>query len=161
MTVAVMAFIFIQSALPGHLSGAESNFLARLLARITGADPQSLSFGVRKAAHFTEYMILGGLLMVDAGGWRRRAVGKEEADRPDRGRRAAQSAAQAAGKTRLKTPLCAWSIAALYAVSDEIHQYFVPGRVCTLMDMGIDAIGAAAGVAIVYMIIRRAVRRKQ
>ena len=31
----------------------------------------------------------------------------------------------------------------IYAVSDEIHQSFVPGRTCTLRDIMIDSIGVA------------------
>ena len=130
VTLAMMAFIFIQSALPGEVSGSESNVIVQILAQITGADPESLSFGVRKTAHFTEYMILGGLLMMDAAGWRRRTTTQARA-------------------------FCAWLVAALYAVSDEIHQYFVPERACALMDMGIDSAGAAAGVLIVALILTR------
>ncbi len=33
-----------------------------------------------------------------------------------------------------------------YAVSDEIHQTFVPGRAGTALDVAIDAIGVAVGV---------------
>jgi len=36
--------------------------------------------------------------------------------------------------------------AALYAVSDEVHQTFVEGRTGTPLDVGIDALGAAVGV---------------
>lgn len=30
-----------------------------------------------------------------------------------------------------------------YAISDEIHQSFVPGRTATLMDVGFDSLGAS------------------
>ena len=33
-----------------------------------------------------------------------------------------------------------------YAVSDELHQHFVPGRVGSPLDVAIDAVGVAAGV---------------
>ncbi|MFW6116049.1 MAG: VanZ family protein, partial [Chloroflexota bacterium] len=36
-----------------------------------------------------------------------------------------------------------------YAVTDELHQWFVPGRECSLMDLGYDALGAAAALLIV------------
>lgn len=29
----------------------------------------------------------------------------------------------------------------IYGISDELHQYFVPGRACTLFDVGIDSLG--------------------
>jgi VanZ family protein len=33
-----------------------------------------------------------------------------------------------------------------YAASDELHQHFVPGRVGSPLDVGIDAVGVALGV---------------
>ena len=41
-----------------------------------------------------------------------------------------------------------WSIlsAGLYGISDEFHQYFVPGRDADIMDALINFIGAAGGV---------------
>jgi VanZ family protein len=33
-----------------------------------------------------------------------------------------------------------------YAVSDELHQHFVPGRVGSPLDVAIDAVGVALGV---------------
>ena len=46
----------------------------------------------------------------------------------------------------------------LYAVSDEIHQSFVPGRSCELRDMLIDTSGALAGMLasmLVFFIFRK------
>jgi hypothetical protein len=37
-----------------------------------------------------------------------------------------------------------------YAVSDEIHQHFVPGRSSSALDVAIDALGVVAGVAIMH-----------
>ena len=34
-----------------------------------------------------------------------------------------------------------WAVALLYAFSDEIHQYFVLGRNCSIRDVLIDSIG--------------------
>ena len=42
----------------------------------------------------------------------------------------------------------------LYAVSDELHQYFVPGRSCMWQDCAIDAAGALAGIGTVFLIFR-------
>lgn len=36
----------------------------------------------------------------------------------------------------------------LYAFSDEFHQVFVPGRQPSLVDVGIDAVGAALGAVL-------------
>lgn len=40
------------------------------------------------------------------------------------------------------------AVAFLYALSDEIHQAFVPGRNPSAADLAIDAIGAGAGFAL-------------
>jgi VanZ family protein len=40
----------------------------------------------------------------------------------------------------------AFAIGALYAVSDEIHQTLVPGRMGAPLDVAIDAVGVACGV---------------
>lgn len=37
----------------------------------------------------------------------------------------------------------AWLLAVLYACSDEFHQFFVAGRHSSLVDVSIDALGAA------------------
>lgn len=46
-------------------------------------------------------------------------------------------------------------LALAYAVSDEYHQTFVPGRNGTLVDVGIDAVGVAAVTIIDWWIRRR------
>jgi VanZ family protein len=42
----------------------------------------------------------------------------------------------------------AFALGVLYAVSDEIHQSFVPGRLGSPLDVAIDAAGVAVGVAL-------------
>jgi VanZ like family len=49
--------------------------------------------------------------------------------------------ARAMGRPRL-----AFAIGVLYAVSDELHQSFVPGRLGSPLDVAIDAMGVAAGI---------------
>ncbi len=44
--------------------------------------------------------------------------------------------------------LAAFIYCVLFAASDEIHQYFVPGRSCELRDFLIDLAGAAAGIIV-------------
>ena len=73
---------------------------------------------IRKGAHFTEYAVLAMLV---------------------------SNALRLAGKFRWKLPVI---ISAAYAVTDEIHQYFVPGRACRLLDVTIDTSGAAFGTAV-------------
>lgn len=46
------------------------------------------------------------------------------------------------------------AIASIYAVSDEIHQYFVPGRSADLSDVLADVIGATL-VSSIYLLARQ------
>lgn len=46
-------------------------------------------------------------------------------------------------------------VCSLYAVTDEVHQYFVPGRACQFGDMIIDMLGVFAAVFIIFLIINR------
>lgn len=41
------------------------------------------------------------------------------------------------------TPWWAWVLAVLYAISDEVHQTFVPGRKGWVVDVLVDGVGAA------------------
>jgi VanZ family protein len=50
---------------------------------------------------------------------------------------------RATGRTGL-----AFALGTLYAVSDELHQSFVPGRLGSPIDVAIDAVGVAAGIAL-------------
>ena len=133
ITVCVMIFIFMQSALPGPLSGAESNFLVRLIQNLFGIESELLPVFVRKAAHFTEYMILGACISTNSLDWMEY---KEW------------------NITIRRAGLYSWLIGTFYAVTDEIHQYFVPERACALLDVCIDSAGVALGVLII-MICRR------
>ena len=49
----------------------------------------------------------------------------------------------------------AWTLAVVYAASDELHQSFVPGRTATPIDVGIDAIGALLGLGVWAAVRRR------
>jgi VanZ family protein len=48
-------------------------------------------------------------------------------------------------------PLKAWLLAVVYAATDEFHQSFVPGRNASILDVGIDALGALVGILPVLM----------
>ena len=50
------------------------------------------------------------------------------------------------GRNDLKGIFLAWFLTVCYAASDELHQAFVPGRSASLVDVGIDASGAALGL---------------
>lgn len=46
----------------------------------------------------------------------------------------------------LRDERAAFAGGVLYAISDEVHQFFVPGRVGSPMDVAIDSIGVAVGM---------------
>ena len=45
-------------------------------------------------------------------------------------------------------------IGVLYAISDEIHQYFIPGRTCRIKDVYIDSLGIFTGIIFVLIITK-------
>jgi VanZ family protein len=60
----------------------------------------------------------------------------------------------------VRSPSLAVGLATLYAVSDEIHQTFVDGRVGAPLDVGIDALGALVGVVTWERLLRRSREHK-
>lgn len=48
----------------------------------------------------------------------------------------------------------------IYALSDEFHQYFVPGRTSSIRDVGIDSLGIVTGV-ILFMLFIKVVKKKK
>ena len=101
-------------------------------ADLTFFPDQSLDFVVRKLGHMGIFGVLAILL------WR-----------------------ALAGTTTLRRPW-AWALALtiLYAITDELHQAFVPGRTASGQDVGIDAAGALIAVAIVGFVGARWLRRR-
>lgn len=77
------------------------------------------TFIVRKSAHFTEYFILGLILILYL---------------------------QTKEKLATKYIILAIIFCALYATSDEIHQLFVDGRSCKIMDILIDTCGSSLAI---------------
>ena len=53
----------------------------------------------------------------------------------------------------LKTVYISFSVSAVYSLSDEIHQYFVPGRAFQLSDIAVDCIGAVIGAIVAAFIM--------
>jgi VanZ family protein len=49
----------------------------------------------------------------------------------------------------------AWIISAAYGVSDELHQYFVPGRSTSAIDWVADAFGAAVSIVAIVLVASR------
>jgi len=117
-----MGVIFIMSAMPGDVSGAQSGMITQLIASVLALLPggvripqDTVHLLVRKGAHMAEYAVLFALY--------RRALRLSGARRP--------------GMTALV--MCA-----AYAATDEMHQGFVSGRGPSPVDVAIDTAGAAA-----------------
>jgi VanZ family protein len=86
----------------------------------------TLHFLIRKLAHGSEYAIFGLLLYHSF-----------EPRRPE-----GWNARSAFG---------ALVVAGLYSLLDEYHQSFVPGRTASLVDCGIDTLGALVGLLLLYV----------
>ncbi|MBE3116287.1 VanZ family protein [Candidatus Bathyarchaeota archaeon] len=54
----------------------------------------------------------------------------------------------------------AWLVAVLYAITDEFHQSFIPGRTPLLGDVAIDSFAAGLGVWVRYVLMRFKEARK-
>lgn len=95
------------------------------------------TFIVRKTAHFTEYFILGLILILFL---------------------------QTKEKLTTKYIILAIIFCVLYATSDEIHQLFVDGRSCKIMDILIDTCGsslAILGFTSIYKITTNLKKQKE
>ena len=117
-----MAVIFFLSHQNGHDSSETSGILLELL-KLLGIGPGSsvqgaLSYLVRKAGHFTEYLILAIFFL-----------------RTRKGR-------GSSGRSALYALLFVF----LYASSDEFHQSFIPGRGPAFSDVLIDTAGGLTGI---------------
>ncbi len=51
-----------------------------------------------------------------------------------------------------KLSIWAQGLGSLYGISDEIHQYFVPGRMADVFDAGADAVGIFIGVSLFFVL---------
>lgn len=56
--------------------------------------------------------------------------------------------------------LLAWALSVLYALTDELHQHFVPGRHSAWQDVATDAAGAAFALAAVAFVHRGRLRHR-
>lgn len=54
--------------------------------------------------------------------------------------------------TRARAAVIAFAAAAAYGATDEVHQWFVPGRTMSLYDWIADAAGAAAWAAVIVVL---------
>ena len=124
-----MGFIFYLSSqdgnASGNLSGGLSDALYTLLQFLRIPLPEeTFHFLLRKGAHFTAYLFLGLLFAF----WLEARTLKDYA-------------------------LCLF-YSFLYALTDELHQRFVPGRSGELRDVFIDTSGAFTGLVFLSIVSR-------
>jgi len=133
----IMAVIFFFSAQDADSSTQLSDSIVSITAGEENVGIRFFTVIVRKGAHFLEYAALGAALCFGFLG-----VFPEK-------------------RFRLFVFSSLSGIA--YAVTDEIHQYFVPGRACMAADVLLDGFGAVAGVLAVMLCIKafRGLGKKQ
>lgn len=66
-------------------------------------------------------------------------------------------------KTKKQKILVSLLFGTFYASTDELHQYFVPGRSARLFDVGLDTLGVLTGIYIYLgsMVLINKLSRKQ
>lgn len=119
-----MAIIFKLSAQPGEQSNLLSSKVTGVIVSITqrfrpDVNLVSLNHFIRKCAHFLAYLVLGVIMLFAM-------------------RRIGLSDKRGVGFALL--------ICIGYAITDELHQAFVPGRTPKLTDVLIDSSGALLGI---------------
>lgn len=132
LSLGVMGIIFWFSSRDATASTEQSDRFIVLFLRsyFNGEIPAWLSVVVRKSAHFAAYAALGCCLFLTFEG----AV------------------------TLLTGYVSSFVTSVLYAVSDELHQVFVPGRAGRFFDLLVDSAGALFGIffaAAILWIIRK------
>lgn len=149
LTLLWMLLIFMMSGADDEASRAQSGSVCTFLCEtfvegfeeMTPEEQQrfeeALSFPIRKCAHFAEYTILGVLLTLTAAAWFPAGVREGETGAVPR------PCASGSFLVRFGGPFLA---GLLYAVTDEIHQLYVPGRAGQLRDVLIDACGVFFGI---------------
>jgi len=129
-----MALIFYLSHQPAtqsnELSSGITNFIVKAVENVApnlDFDISGFNYLVRKNAHFIAYLILGVLTF---------------------------NALRVSGGRGARSVVIALGICVLYAISDEVHQLFIPGRSGEVKDVLIDSAGASVGIGVSLVIAR-------
>ena len=131
-----VAFIWSNSLKDASASGSDSG---RVLAWLNGVlesvgiYPFLTSHIVRKAAHFSEFALLGALL----------------------------ASTCLTARRRINPWFVASPASLAVACADELLQLLSPGRACQVSDMLLDFCGAVTGIALVYLIFRLLLTRNK
>lgn len=141
-----MTVIFLFSSRNGDTSAQDSGRIGRLVGEIFvpgfkdwDADRQTVFAGtvdhpIRKAAHASEYAVLGILIFGVV--YERR-------------------------KSRVRCLFLPWLLGTAYAATDELHQLLVPGRSGQVSDVVIDSAGVLAGVLVISVLSLAVTNRKK
>lgn len=98
---------------------------------------KKIDFGVRKAAHFTEYAFLGMLWISFVHSILRGRYGYK------------------------KEMIFSILASAVFAAGDEFHQLFVDGRHAKIHDVCIDTTGATVGILLITLVVSKIVRERR
>ena len=131
ISIALMILIFLFSS----QTGAESGKLSSKIYEFITMDERLFTFiNIRKLAHFTLFGLLGGCIFTHL---------------------------RFMFHFKLKAGyyIRAFALTLLYAGFDELHQYFVNGRGCSIIDVGIDCLGCTVALLINFIIISLLERR--
>ncbi len=133
-----MAVIFIMSAENGQESADTSSGVVYYIAKIITPNFEELSLAeqqqimdsmsgfIRTMGHFCEFAVLGVLSFNVLLNFKFKVWQKA---------------------------IFSFAFSIIYAVSDEIHQYFVPDRVCDIADVAVDSLGALTGIAVMSILV--------
>lgn len=122
-----MIIIFIMSSFNAEDSANQSNFIVNIISNVLNINNiELLNLIIRKLAHYIEYLILGILVI------------------------------NMFIKNNIpKSYLISIIFCVIYAISDEIHQFIIPGRACQIKDILIDSIGSITGIHLYKLISKR------
>lgn len=122
-----MIVIFNFSNQGGTESSGTSSKVTKIIINVITKDKNNkqteerIEKVVRKGAHYTIYTVGGFLIM---------------------------NYTYSMEKTKKQKILVSLLFGAFYATTDELHQYFVPGRSARLFDVGLDTLGVLTGIYI-------------
>lgn len=140
-----MGVIFYFSNQPATVSTSQSNKVIHALDKISEDsilgdilqilyESKGASFIIRKSAHMISYAILAVLSFIMV----------------------------YSHKTYIKPSfIYGFLITFLYAITDEIHQLFIPGRSGMIQDVLIDSLGAIIGLSLITLIYKLVTRRNK
>lgn len=140
LTITWMAIIFYMSNQPADISSEHSSSVINLLSSLPLVGNiidvmianDIAQFVVRKGAHMFSYAVLATLAFMSM-----------------------YDININIKNTAIKSVM----IAFIYALTDELHQLFIPGRSGEFRDVLVDTTGAIIGICFVYLIIKNTKRK--